>query len=57
LEYAIGDSNYQILESALMDQTYTAISLTPGIIYKFKVASRNLIGYSSFSEEVAILAA
>jgi hypothetical protein len=38
-------------------QTYTVNGLNPGTEYKFKVQSRNSYGYSSYSNEVAILAA
>ena len=41
----------------MTDTFYTAESLTPGNTYKFKVQSRNSVGYSPFSNEVSILAA
>jgi len=40
-----------------MTQYFTVIDLTPGVTYKFKVQSRNVFGYSEYSEEVFILAA
>jgi hypothetical protein len=33
------------------------VALTPGTTYKFKVTSRNSVGYSLESEEIEILAA
>ena len=35
----------------------TTISLTKGVTYSFKVASRNSVGYSEFSTTLAVLAA
>ena len=40
-----------------VDTQYTATSLIPGQTYKFKVQSRNSVGFSPFSNEVSILAA
>lgn len=46
------------LVSGLTDLSYTALGLTQGSTYRFKVESRNMYGYSAiFSNEVAILAA
>jgi len=36
---------------------YTAVGLTMGTAYRFKVAARNVVGYSELSDEVSILAA
>lgn len=36
--------------------SYTLLSLTPGNTYKIKIQARNSVGYSSFSNEVSILA-
>jgi hypothetical protein len=57
LEYAEQSAEYQTLEVALTDVQYTAVSLTSGLTYKFRVKARNTFGYSDFSEEVLILAA
>jgi hypothetical protein len=45
------------LVNGLTTVSYTALSLTPGTIYKFKVEARNIYGYGAFSSEVTILAA
>lgn len=37
LSYAEENSSYETLEVAITEQTYTAISLTHGVVYKFKV--------------------
>jgi hypothetical protein len=51
------DTEYQTLEASITETTYTAINLTPGITYKFKVQARNAYGYGDYSDEVFILAA
>lgn len=48
---------YALLASNVAALSYTAIDLTPGITYKFKVQSRNVYGFSADSAEVFILAA
>jgi hypothetical protein len=49
---------FEVLVSGLTDLSYTALGLNQGSIYRFKVESRNIYGYSAvFSNEVAILAA
>ena len=40
-----------------MTQTYTAVGLTMGSTYTFKVQARNSYGLSPFSSEVSVLAA
>jgi hypothetical protein len=57
LSYAEENDSYETLEVAITEQTYTAISLTPGVVYKFIVQARNAFGISDYSEEVFILAA
>jgi hypothetical protein len=51
------EDNYVVLDSAILGTTFTAISLTTGTSYKFKVQSRNMFDYSELSSEVIILAA
>ncbi len=36
---------------------YTATGLTGGLTYKFRIEARNSVGYSLYSEELAILCA
>ena len=45
------------LLSGLKTLSYTALSLTPGNTYQFKVEARNIYGFSAFSSAVSILAA
>ena len=54
--YDAGINSYTVL-AVVTDTSYTATSLTPGTTYKFKVQSRNSVGYSPFSNVVSILAA
>lgn len=37
MSYAEENGSYETLEVAITEQTYTAISLTSGVVYKFKV--------------------
>jgi hypothetical protein len=58
ISYAVGLSGtFTTLESSVSGQTYTAISLTPGEYYLFKLQARNSVGYSSYSNQVTIRAA
>lgn len=50
-------ANLMILESNVLLTEFTATSLTMGVTYRFKVSARNLVGYSSLSDAVSILAA
>jgi hypothetical protein len=50
--------SYVVLDDAVTVKEYTtSVSLIAGETYKFKVEARNEVGYSSFSSEIAILAA
>jgi hypothetical protein len=57
IEYDQGLSIYVILETGISVTSYTATSLTPGVIYAFMVYARNTEGYSVASSEATILAA
>ena len=57
LSYKKDSGSYSILESAIVTQTYTAVGLTMGSTYTFKVQARNAYGLSPFSSEVSVLAA
>ena len=47
-----------MLDDAVLDKFYvTAVTLTPGVTYKFKVTARNTVGSSLYSAETLILAA
>jgi hypothetical protein len=41
----------------LLTAEYTAINLTPGVIYEFKIESRNSYDYSSYSDVLTMLCA
>lgn len=49
-------SVFEVLAEGL-SLSYTALALTKGETYTLKVESRNLYGYSAFSDSVSILAA
>jgi hypothetical protein len=55
--YDQSNDDYLVLVSELNALTYTAIGLTAGNTYKFKVEARNSYGYSAYSDIVAILCA
>ena len=50
-------STFTELVNGLTAVSYTALSLTPGTTYQFKVKVKNIYGDSSFSSVVSILAA
>jgi hypothetical protein len=47
---------YSIFETGVQ-KPHTITGLTPGVVYSFKVKSRNLVGYSDLSDPTSILAA
>jgi hypothetical protein len=56
--YDQGTDNWIVADNAVTTREYrTTDSLIAGETYKFKVEARNLVGYSSASNEVSILAA
>lgn len=57
ISYSIAEGAYQTLETGVVTQTYTAISLTPGVVYGFKIQARNSFGYSALSDGVLVMAA
>jgi hypothetical protein len=57
IEYDQGFNVYVTLETGVTTTSYTATSLTPGVIYAFMVYARNTEGYSVASSEASILAA
>lgn len=46
-----------VLEENVFETTYTAVSLTPGINYMFKIQARNAYGLSSASTALTVLTA
>jgi len=55
--YGTSPSFYIVIADQLTELTYTAISLTQGTIYYFKVQAQNSEGYGDFSNEISALAA
>jgi hypothetical protein len=52
-----GIGTYVVLQTGITVTSYTALTLTHGTTYKFKVQARNSVGFSAYSSEVSILAA
>jgi hypothetical protein len=48
---------YSILAAGITETTYTATDLTSGVIYEFKVESRNSYDHGPYSEVITMLAA
>jgi hypothetical protein len=48
---------FSILASNIVETAYTATDLTSGVIYEFKVESRNSYDYGEYSEVLTMLAA
>lgn len=55
--YDAGINNWQLLSDGITETSYTTPILTSGTTYKFKIAARNLVGYSGYTTEVSILCA
>jgi len=46
-----------VLESNILTKYHTAQLLTAGVTYRFRVAARNIVGYSFMSNFISVLAA
>ncbi len=46
-----------MLASNIASSSYTAIELTAGVTYEFKIESRNSYGYSTYSSSISLLCA
>ena len=61
LDYRItitqAETSYSELVLGVTTQSYTAVSLTAGLNYEFKVESRNSYGYSLLSDSLTMLCA
>jgi hypothetical protein len=57
IDKAIENGEFELLETELTSKEYVAVSLTPGVTYRFQAYARNANGYSAPSAEVQILAA
>lgn len=54
---AVQGQAFEYLATGLLTPEYTAINLTPGVTYEFKVQSRNSYDYSDYSEVLTMLMA
>jgi hypothetical protein len=50
-------SSYNIFQSGVVNKNVIVTGLSPGVTYKFIVQARNIIGLSSNSASVSVLAA
>jgi len=62
IDYQVSIANenspiFNIFASKITTTYFTVTDITPGIIYYFLVQSRNLVGYSAYSESISVLAA
>jgi hypothetical protein len=61
IDYRISIANvggvFSVLTSNVESSSYTALDLTAGIIYQFKIESRNSYGYSAYSDSITLLCA
>ena len=58
ITYDQSTGTYIVLEDGILARTYqTTVLLTAGATYRFKIESRNSVGYSLQSTELVILAA
>lgn len=57
MSYNQGTNTYTELVSDLITTSFKANGLTAGVTYKFKIEARNTYGYSTYSNEIAILCA
>jgi hypothetical protein len=54
---AVQGGAFSVLVSGLATPAYTAVGLTSGVIYEFKVESRNSYDFSAYSDVLTLLAA
>jgi hypothetical protein len=57
INIAQSGGSYSVLASNVASLSYTAIELTAGVNYQFKIESRNSYGYSTFSSIISLLCA
>ena len=48
---------YSIYDNNVASTSLTVTGLTPGVVYSFKVKSRNVLGLSAYSDPISIKAA
>lgn len=56
LHYDQGTGDWVVLDTPTTN-AFTAFGLTSGVTYAFKVQSRNIVGYSGFSNTVSLTSA
>jgi hypothetical protein len=49
--------SYSVLAESVTDTSYTAIELTAGTIYEFKIEAKNSYGFSTYSSIITLLCA
>jgi hypothetical protein len=52
VSYVQGDEDYIKLATNVLGQSYTAISLTFGVTYRFKIQARNEFGLGPYSDAI-----
>jgi hypothetical protein len=57
ISIAVQGGSYSVLASGLVNPIYTATGLTAGIIFEFKVESRNSYSFSAYSDVITLLCA
>ncbi len=57
ISYKFGGGTYTVLATGITTKIYTASSLTADVVYTFKVAARNFIGFGPDSSELNVRAA
>lgn len=57
VSYNTGAADWPILASGVTTTSYIKTDLTPGATFRFRVESRNVVGYSSYSPIATILCA
>jgi hypothetical protein len=57
VSYNLGAADWPILASGVLTSSFIKTDLIPGATYKFRVESRNVVGYSSYSPIATILCA
>jgi hypothetical protein len=61
IDYAVysdqASGNWILLDDAVTSRLFETTDITSGLVYTFKVTSRNTVGSSDYSSEIQILAA
>lgn len=57
VSYNLGADDWPVIASGVTTNSFVKTDLIPGATYKFRVESRNVVGYSSYSPVTTILCA